>query len=106
MSKITGFVAKILGMWGIGIASDEGTIVVQGKTRGPKKALAMILEDMQARGFQGGEVAISHCCNATMAQQLRDGILARWKTAKVTILTTRGLDSFYAERSGLIVAFC
>lgn len=106
MSKITGFVAKILGMWGIGIASDEGTIVVQGKTRGPKKALAMILDDMQKRGFDGGEVAISHCCNPTMAQQLHDGILARWRTADIAILTTRGLDSFYAERGGLIVAFC
>ena len=106
MSRLTGVVAKVLGMWGIGIASDEGTIVVQGKTRGPKKALAMILEDMQKRGFHGGEAAISHCCNESMARKLRDAILERWSDAKVTVLTTRGLDSFYAERGGLIVAFC
>ena len=106
MSKFTGFVAKKLGMWGIGIASDEGTIAMKAKSRGPVKALSVILDDMLERGFTGGEVAISHCCNEVMAERLRAGILERWKYATVRILRTRGLDSFYAERGGLIVAFC
>lgn len=106
MGRLTGFVARKLGMWGIGIASEEGTIEMKGKSRGSEKALALILADMQERGFSGGEVAISHCENLDMAERLRSSIQSHWKTAKVRILKTRGLDSFYAERGGLIVAFC
>lgn len=106
MSKLTGFIARKLGMWGIGIASDEGTIAIKGKSRGALKAISIILEDMKERGFKGGEVAISHCFNEEMANRLKNGILEKWNSAKVSILKTRGLDSFYAERGGLIVAFC
>ncbi len=105
MSRFTGFVARKLGMWGIGIASNEGTIIIKGKSRGPKKALALILDDMIERGFSGGVAAISHCMNPEMARKLKDAIIERWHEAKVTILETRGLDSYYAERGGLIVAF-
>ncbi len=105
MSRFTGFVARKLGMWGIGIASDEGTIIIKGKSRGPQKALAFILDDMIERGFTGGVAAISHCMNPDMARRLKDAIIERWHEAKVTILETRGLDSYYAERGGLIVTF-
>lgn len=105
MSRFTGFVARKLGMWGIGIASEEGTIVVQGKSRGSQKALALIIDDMIERGFKGGIAAISHCQNLEMAQRLKAAITERWNSARVTILETRGLDSYYAERGGLIVAF-
>lgn len=105
MSRFTGFVARKLGMWGIGIASEEGTIVIKGKSRGPQKALAFIIEDMVERGFSGGIAAISHCQNSEMAKRLKNAIIDRWNEAKVTILETRGLDSYYAERGGLIITF-
>lgn len=106
MKKTVGFIAKKLGMWGIGIASDEGTITIKGKSRGAGKVISFLLEDMKERGFNGGEVAISHCFNGDMAQRLKKGILECWSNAKVSILKTRGLDCFYAERGGLIIAFC
>ena len=105
MSKLTGFIAKTFGMWGIGIANEEGKISMTGKARGTDRVLALILDDLRQRGFQGGEVAISHCYNESMAEKLRTSVLNYWKSAKVTIIKTRGLDSFYAERGGLIVAF-
>lgn len=105
MTKLTGFIARSFGMWGIGIANEEGKVAMKGKARGTDKVLAMILDDLRQRGFQGGEVAISHCYNAKMAEKLRTSVLSYWDTAKVTILKTRGLDSFYAERGGLIVSF-
>lgn len=106
MSKLTGFIGKALGMWGVGIANEEGKIAMKGKARGTNKVLALILDDLKQRGFQGGEVAISHCYNENMAEKLRTNILNCWEGAKVTIIKARGLDSFYAERGGLIVAFC
>lgn len=105
MSKITGFVARKLGMWGIGIASNEGTIVMKGKSRGEGKALNLLIQDMKERGFCGGDVAISHCQNESMAEKLKNAIIESWENACVTILQTRGLDSYYAERKGIIIAF-
>lgn len=105
MSKLTGFVARKLGMWGIGIASNEGTIIIKGKSRGAAKALDILVEDMQQRGFSGGEICIHHCQNALMAERLRIKIQENWPEASITIRPTRGLDSFYAERQGLIIAF-
>jgi len=105
MKKITGFIARTFGMWGIGVASEEGTIAVKGVTRGQVKAIDRIMLDMVERNFSGEDVTISHCQNESMARQLRDAIRKRWATACVTILKTRGLDSYYAERGGLIVAY-
>ena len=57
MHKMAGFLAKALGMWGIGSASDEGRIVVEGKTRGSKRTVRTLVECMRERGFAGGNVA-------------------------------------------------
>lgn len=105
MSKVMGFVASKLGMWGIGIGSDEGTIEIKGKTRGTTKAIAMLLEDMKERNFCGGKVVISHCHNLDTAERLQNKIKELWQDAKISIMPTRGLCSYYAERGGLIVSY-
>ena len=105
MNKMAGFLAKALGMWGIGSASDEGRIVVEGKTRGPKRTVRALVECMRERGFSGGNVAISHCDNHAVAQALKESILSAWADSRIEILPTRGLCSYYAERGGLIVGF-
>ncbi len=105
MSRLTGFVARKLGMWGIGAASEIGTIVMRGKSRGMEKAINIIIDEMRAKKFVGGQVIISHCFNEACANKIKDTIIKNWKTAQVSILKTRGLDSFYAERGGVIVAF-
>ena len=105
MTKFTGFVAKKLGMWGVGIGSDEGRIVMKTKTRGVNRVVNAIIEDMRERGFRCREIVISHCHNPALAEKLRERVLEVWSNAKITILKTRGLDSFYAERGGLIVAY-
>jgi DegV family protein with EDD domain len=105
MSKVAGFLASKLGMWGIGIGSDEGTISIKGKTRGAAKAMAMLLEDMKERGYHGGKVVISHCHNLAFADRLQSKIKELWQDAKISIMPTRGLCSYYAERGGLIVSY-
>jgi len=105
MSRIAGFVARSFGMWGIGVGTDEGEIRIKGKTRGVSGALKIILQDMRENGFTGGEVAISHCHNESAALSLRDAIKSVWEQSAVTVMPTRGLDSFYAERGGIIVGY-
>lgn len=105
MGKMTGFLARALGMWGIGTASEEGTIVVEGKARGTKKAVRELINRMKERGFAGGRVAISHCDNLAVAQTLKENILQLWGNSEIEIIPTRGLCSYYAERGGLIIGF-
>ena len=105
MNKMAGFVARALNMWGIGSGSDEGRIVIEGKTRGAGRALELLLSKMEEKGFSGSRAAISHCANLPLAEKLKDRILDRWPHAEVTLLPTRGLCSYYAERGGLILSF-
>lgn len=105
MNKLVGFVAKRLSMWGIGIASKEGTIAMRGKAKGQARALKIIIEDMVLRGFNGGDVSISHCMNPAFVESLKAAILERWADANIMVCKTRGLDTFYAERGGLIVSY-
>lgn len=72
MGRLTGFIARKLGMWGIGTGSDEGRIVMKGKARGTEGMLRVILEDMKERCFTGKEIVISHCQNLPAAEKLRD----------------------------------
>ena len=105
ISKFSGFIAGKLGIWGIGTASEEGTIVVKGKTRGNSRIIDHFIDDMKEHGFQDDCVVISHCQNRELACALREKILKRWANAKVKILPTGGLCSYYAERKGLIVGY-
>lgn len=105
MSEFAGILAGILGIWGVGIASDEGKIQIKTKVRGSNRVLSALIDDMVERGFTGSAMVISHCCNVRLAEKLRERVRELWQTADIKILPTRGLCSFYAERGGLIVAF-
>lgn len=105
VSKIAGFLAGKLGIRVIGVGSPEGEIQLKELMRGEQRTLRKILKDMEENGYEGGEMAISHCQNPSMAESLKQMILSRWSEAKIQLLPTRGLDSYYAERSGLIICY-
>lgn len=105
VSKIAGFLAGKLGIRVIGVGSPEGEIQLKELMRGEQRTLKKIVKDLEENNYAGGEMAISHCMNEPMAMTLKDLITSRWKNAKVQILPTRGLDSYYAERSGLIICY-
>lgn len=106
MSKVKGFVANALGFWGIGIASTIGTIEIKGIARGQKKAIATIIDDMRQRCGNVRELILDHCMNEAFARQVEAEVRANWPDVNVTILPTRGLCSYYAEKSGLIIGYC
>ena len=105
MNKVAGFIANKLGLLGIGIASEKGTIEIKGVSRGRRKALDAIITDMKQRGTYIKNVVISHCQNAEFAEQVKNEVQNVWNDAKVTIVPTRGLCSYYAEQGGLIIGF-
>lgn len=105
MSKLKGFVANTLGFWGIGIASEVGTIKMKGVARGQKKAIAGIIDDMRQRSGTVRELILDHCINEDFARQVEAASREQWPEINVTILPTRGLCSYYAEKGGLIIGY-
>lgn len=104
VGRIAGFVAGKLGMCGIGVAND-GRIDIKAKVRGTQKALRVIIDDMKEHAFAGGEVWIHHCLNEELALRLKSLIEENWANARVGVMPTRGLCSFYAEKGGMIIAY-
>ena len=105
MPKIAGIVLGHLGLWGIGIASDEGTIKMKKIAKGGKKTLQVILNDFKDRVADKECVVISHCRNEEFAAALKKAVAVKYPDKIVKIMPTRGLCSYYAERGGIIVGF-
>ena len=105
VSRVAGFIAGKLNIRVIGIGTEEGRIHLKELMRGEKKTLRNLIACMREDGYHGQPMAISQCLNLPMAEALKAMILENWRNAMVQILPTRGLDSYYAERSGLIVSY-
>ena len=105
VNRLIGFIAGHLGFWGIGIGSEEGEIAIRGKARGDKSMIRFLVDEMKKIGTAGNEIRISHCRNEECALALKEQLEAAFRGVKVTLMETRGLDSFYAERRGLIIGF-
>ncbi len=106
--RVSHLVAKACGLLGIRVlcqASQEGTLQALHKCRGEKKALSTMMKEMTERGYQGGKVRITHCDNPNAAEAFAEMIKGTFPGADVTITTTRGLCSYYAERGGLLVGY-
>lgn len=105
VSKVVGFIAGRLNMRVLGRAPD-GKIDFYFKTRGENRALAKILEQMDADGYDSKRpVFISQCNNENAAALLEHGIHAKWPQAPLRILPCSGLCSFYAQDQGVIITY-
>ena len=105
VSRLIGFIAGHLGFWGIGIGDENGEIAIRGKARGSKSMIRFLVEEIQKIGVAGRQILISHCQNEKDALSLKAALEAAFSGIEVLVQATRGLDSFYAERSGLIVGY-
>ena len=95
-----------MNMRAVGRGSDDGKLEMLHKTRGETRMLALILEEMDHRGYHGQVPAvISHCQNEKGAQMLKTGIEKKWPGARAIVLPCSGLTSFYAESGGIIVGY-
>ncbi len=106
--RVSPLIAKAVGLLGIrivGKASDVGTLQQLHKCRGERKGLEALVQEMAGMGFAGGRVHVAHVCNEALGYTVRERILERWPTSEVTVIPTRGLCSFYAERGGVLVGF-
>ncbi len=105
VSKLAGFAANVLGISVVGRASEHGELEMISKGRGGNKTNMAVLQEMKARGYQGGNVLITHCFSEKDAGKLRDCIWKEFPHAQISISKTGGLCSFYAETGGLLIGY-
>lgn len=106
--RVSPLVAKMVGVLGIrmvGVASDVGTLQPLHKSRGEKKAMEALYDDMKERGFRGGKVRLAHCRNENYANNLKDLIHSEFPDCDVTVIPCGALCSYYAEEGGLLVGY-
>lgn len=106
MPALVGKLAATLGIRAIASNTPEGKIKIQQKPRGEERAIQLMVELMgKMKNLTGKPVVITHCNNLKGAQRLKELITHTCLTAKITVLQTRGLTSFYCENGGLLVGF-
>lgn len=106
--RVNPAIAKIVGFVGIrlvGRASIEGTLQQTDKSRGEKRALTTILQNMKKFGYNGGKVIIDHCQNLNAAKELKALLHGEFPGADILIGTNKALCSFYAEKGGVLVGY-
>ncbi len=105
ISRLKAFFADKLGFWGVGVGSDEGEIRMRGKAQGLKRTISLLIDEIKRNGLSCGSLVICHCMNEDGARLLKQKLEAAFGHIRIDILPTRGLDSYYAERHGLILAY-
>ena len=106
MRPLVGNLLHTLGIHVIADATPQGTIHVSGKARGEAKTYQAIVDLMrQSKDCDGADVVLSHCENLPGALKLKELILRELPVKDVTLVSCRGLTTFYAMEKGLIVGF-
>lgn len=105
INKMAGRLASVLDFWGIGNATDAGTIKLKQKVRGKKKSITAIIDEMKEKRLADNKIIISHCYNSEFAKKLKEEIEKIWQSAEITIMKARGLNSYYAEMGGIIISY-
>lgn len=107
MNKLVGIVASKLGIRIVAEASREGKIEVLYKVRGQSRALETLVAEMKRKRPDLGdsEVVISHCSNPLGVRYLQEEIAKAFPSARITVMETQGLTSYYAEETGILVAY-
>ena len=105
VNKVVAAAVGVLGIRIVGKASDEGTLAQLAKSRGDRKALPEMIEQMRQAGYTGGKVRLTHVENPALADGFAGQLLAAWPDADVQIAASTGLCSYYAESGAIMVGF-
>lgn len=98
-------IAQLLGIRFLGKGSEKGTIQQVRISKGAKKALSVLYDQILQLGFRGGKLRISQCLNIEAANKLKEMILQVFPNSDIKINSCGALCSYYAERGGMIACF-
>lgn len=107
MNRLLGLLATKMNIRAIGRATEKGELGILHKVRGEAHTFGKMVEEMPRWKEMADceEVVISHCFNETGARLVKKLIEKSYPGIPVQIEATRGLNSFYTERSGILIAY-
>jgi len=105
LSNIKAIVASTLNIKPVMGATSEGTIRQLGQSRGMKKALIKMIEEMVAvtKNCEDKILAISHCNCPDRAQYVKEMVEKVARFRDIIVLDTRGVSTMYANDGGIIL---
>ncbi|MBR6766627.1 MAG: DegV family protein, partial [Clostridia bacterium] len=105
LNRLAGATVNVLGIRLVGIASEVGTLQLESKCRGFKKAAAEIMRIIKKDGFKGGKIIIGHVFNEIEAKVIASSILSEFPKCPLRIMKLGAICSFYAEKGGMIISY-
>lgn len=105
LPKIVGLASGILGISLLGRASTEGKLEPLHKYRGINKGAKIVLSSLQEEGFNGKHLIIAHNFNEDHANHIRKTVLEIYPSAKIELMLTSGLCSYYSGKQGMLIGF-
>ena len=105
LTGIKAVVATALNIKPVMGSTPEGTICQLGQSRGNKKALVKMVEQVaeDVKNSKDKILAIAHCNCRDRAEAVKNMILEKITVKDVIILDTAGISSMYAADGGVIV---
>ncbi len=103
VSKIVAAAVGVLGIRIVATASTQGEIEPISKSRGDKRAIAEMMEQLRKAGFNGGKVRISHVQDHGLAMLYAEAIRHAFPGSDILLRPSTALCSFYAEKSGILI---
>lgn len=104
LSNLKAAVATALNIKPVMGSTPEGMICQLAKTRGIKKALSKMVDEMAKNPIDVSDriLAISHCNCPERAENVKNMILEKIHPKDVIVLDTAGISSLYAADGGII----
>lgn len=107
LNPIIAKIAKFLSIKVIAGASPEGTIQLEEKVRGYKKAFKRFVLAIGKYGedFSDRTLVIAHCNCEERAHEFKREVEALYNFKDIVIVPMAGLSSTYADNGGIVIAF-
>lgn len=105
LSNIKAIVASTLNIKPVMASTPEGTICQVGQSRGMKKALARMIQEMVAvtKNCENKILAIAHCNCLDRALYVKSLVEQVAKFRDIIVVDTRGVSTMYANDGGIIL---
>ena len=105
LSGVKALVASALNIKPFMGATDRGTIIQLGQSRGIQKALRSMVEAMAAEVKNPAEkvLGIAHCNNRERAEFVKEEVKKLLKVKDIIITETNGVSTLYAAQGGIIM---
>lgn len=105
VSKLVGQMVGLLGIRLVGNRTPEGEIQLAHKSKGKKRGLKTLYNELIEKGYKGGRIQINHVLHPEIAEAFIEIIKADFPDAQIEVTTTSALCSYYAEQNGMIVGY-